>query len=69
MLLGGSRSFTGRDLNTAHAGARASGLNDADFDALLKHFEESLQELNVAPDYTREVIALLETTRNSVLGR
>lgn len=69
MLLGGSRSFNGRDLTTAHAGARAQGLNDAHFDALLEHFEKSLQELDVAEDFTREILALLETTRNAVLGR
>ena len=69
MLVGGSRSFNGRDLTTAHAGARAQGLNDAHFDALLEHFAESLQQLDVAEDYTREILALLEGTRNAVLGR
>ena len=69
MLVGGSRSFSGRDLTTAHAGARAQGLNDAHFDALLEHFGQSLQQLGVAEDYTREILALLETTRNAVLGR
>ena len=69
MLLGGSRSFTGRDLTAAHAGARAEGLTDAHFDALLGHFDASLRELNVAEDYTREIVALLETTRAAVLGR
>lgn len=69
MLLGGARSFNRRDLTTAHAGPRAQGLNDAHFDALLKHFEESLRQLDVAEDYAREILALLETTRNAVLGR
>ena len=69
MLLGGARSFSGRDLKTAHAGARAQGLDDGHFDALLGHFETSLQELDVAEDYIREVLALLETTRHAVLGR
>ncbi len=69
MLLGGSRSFNGRDLTTAHAGARAQGLNDAHFDALLEHFGESLQQVGVAENYTREILALLESTRNAVLGR
>ena len=69
MLLGRSHSFNGRDLTTAHSGARAQGLNDEHFDALLGHFGTSLQELDVAEDYTREIVALLETTRNAVLGR
>ena len=67
MLLGGSRSFNGRDLTTAHAGARALGLNDVHFDALLEHFEESLRQVDVPENYTREILARLETTRNAVL--
>ena len=69
MLVGGSRSFNGRDLTTAHAGARAQGLNDADFDALLAHFEESLLQVGVAWDYIEDMLALLETTRGAVLDR
>ena len=69
MLLGPTRTFKGRDLTAAHADARAQGLSDEHFDALLGHFEASLHEMTVAGDYTREVIALLETTRNAVLGR
>ena len=69
MLLGGSRSFNGRDLTTAHTVARAQGLNDAHFDALLEHFRESLPQVGVAEDYVREILVLLEGTRNAVLGR
>jgi len=69
MLLGGSRTFSGRDLTTAHAGARQKGLDDDSFDALLKVFRESLQEAGVAPDYTTEIMAMLENTRDQILGR
>ncbi len=69
MLLGGSKSFNGRNLTAAHAGARAQGLDDTHFDGLLTHFRESLQQLGVAPDYIQEMLRLLETTRNAVLGR
>ncbi len=69
MLLGGSRSFNGRDLTTAHTVARAQGLNDAHFDALLEHFRESLPQVGVAEDYVREILVLLEGARNAVLGR
>ncbi|MGQ0735046.1 MAG: group I truncated hemoglobin [Acidobacteriota bacterium] len=69
MLLGRSRSFSGRDLTTAHAGARVQGLTDEHFDALLAHFEASLREMDVAEEYTREVLALVENTRDAVLGR
>ena len=69
MLLGGSRTFSGIDLATAHASARQRGMNDETFDALLVHFRESLMEINVAQDYIDEVMALLENTRDRVLGR
>lgn len=69
MLLGRTRTFSGKDLSAAHAGARAQGLTDEHFDALLGHFEASMRDLGVADDYIREVIARIETTRNDVLGR
>ena len=69
MLMGRTRTFSGKDLSAAHAGARAQGLTDEHFDALLGHFEASMRDLGVADDYIREVIARIETTRNAVLGR
>ncbi len=69
MLFGGARQFTGRDLSSAHAGARQMGLTDADFDQLLALFRESLIEVDVAEQYVEEMMKLVETTRNSVLGR
>jgi hemoglobin len=69
MLLGRTRTFSGRDLTAAHAGARAQGLTDEHFDVLLGHFEASLRELGVREDYAREMIARIETTRDAVLGR
>ena len=69
MLLGRTRTFSGPDLRAAHAGARAQGLTDEHFDALLGHFEASLGELSIDVDYTREIIARIETTRDAVLGR
>jgi hemoglobin len=69
MLLGRTRTFAGQDLTAAHAGARAQGLNGEHFDALLGHFEASLGQMGVADDYTREIIARIETTRDAVLDR
>jgi hemoglobin len=69
MLLGRTPTFRGPDLRAAHAGARAQGLTDEHFDALLGHFEASLRELDVDADYTREILARIETTRDAVLGR
>lgn len=69
MLLGRSRTYAGRDLTASHAGARAQGLTDEHFDALLGHFGASLGEIGVDVAYAREVIARIETTRDAVLGR
>jgi hemoglobin len=69
MLLGRTPTFTGKNLTVAHAGARAQGLTDEHFDALLDHFEAAMRELKVTEEYVREVIARLETTRSAVLGR
>jgi len=69
MLLGRSRTFSGLDLTTAHTAARAQGLTDEHFDALLGHFEASLGELEVDEAYAREVLARIEATRDAVLGR
>ena len=69
MLFGGSRTFSGRDLATAHASSRQQGLDDADFDELLSMFRASLLELGVAPGYAEEAMKRLEATRDAVLGR
>ena len=69
MLLGRTRTFSGQELGPAHASARAQGLTDAHFDALLGHFHASMREMDVSDDYTREIIARLEKTRDAVLGR
>lgn len=69
MLLGSTRTFKGPDLASAHAGARAQGLSDEHFDALLGHFEASLGDLDVKEDFTREILARIEATRDAVLGR
>jgi hemoglobin len=69
MLLGRTATFKGRDLTTAHAGARAQGLTDEHFDAIIGHFDASLRELDVAEDYAREVLRRIEETRDAVLGR
>ncbi len=68
MLFGGARKFTGQDLTAAHTGARQMGLDDNSFDALLRLFRESLEEIQVEKTYIEEVMQRLETTRDAVLG-
>jgi truncated hemoglobin YjbI len=69
MLVGGRTVYAGRDIHKAHAQPRGQGLNDGHFDALLKHFEDSLQEVGIEPETVSEIIRRLEGTRDAVLGR
>jgi hemoglobin len=69
MLLGGRTVYAGKDITTAHAGAREQGLNDAHFDMFLKHFRDALEEVGVKTDKAEKVMKLLESKRDAVLNR
>jgi hemoglobin len=69
MAFGGPHRHTGRALRGAHAGLVARGLNDAHFDAILRHLGSTLGDLGVADDLTAEVLALVESQRADVLSR
>lgn len=69
MLLGGQVVYTGKEIGNAHAQARLQGLTDEHFDAFLRHFRASLDEVEVKPDKAEKVIKLLESKRNTVLNR
>jgi hemoglobin len=69
MLLGGRVVYTGKEMGAAHAQAREQGLNDAHFDAFLKHFRASLDEVGVKADRAEKVMKLLESKRTTVLNR
>jgi truncated hemoglobin YjbI len=68
MLLGGRIVYTGKEITTAHAGAREQGLNDAHFNMFLKHFRDALEEVGVKADKAEKVMTLLESKRNAVLN-
>ena len=67
MLLGGKAAYTGKDIRTAHAQARAEGLSGEHLDAFLRHFRDALGEVGVQPDKAEKVVRLLEAHRTSVL--
>jgi hemoglobin len=69
MLLGGKIVYTGKDIREAHANSRMKGMTDAHFDTMLKHFRAALEEIEVQPDRVVKIMALLEGTRDAVLGR
>ena len=67
---GGPVEYKGRDLTTAHAHlVRAQGLSDVHFDAVAGSLEQTLLELGVERSLIDEVLQLVGTTRESVLGR
>jgi hemoglobin len=69
MLVGGRRTYNGKDIRTAHAGLSGKGLNDDHFDIFLKHFENALREAGIQYEAVAEIIRRLEGTRDVVLGR
>ncbi len=69
MAFGGPNSYTGDDMRKAHAHLVEKGLNDSHFDAVAENLSKSLQELAVPQESIDEVLAIVETTRDDVLGR
>jgi hemoglobin len=67
MVLGGPNSYTGKDLRSAHA--RLPGLDDAHFDAVIRHLESTLTDLGVAKEPVAQVITIAESVRGDVLNR
>lgn len=67
---GEQASYTGRDLRTAHKGlVRQDGLTDVHFDAVARHLQATLEELDIPRDLIAECIALIATLRDEVLDR
>ncbi len=68
--LGGPLAGHVPDLAEAHAGlVKYKGLSDAHYDTMLVYVRESLDELMINPEVCDEVIALIESVREMVLGR
>lgn len=69
MALGGPHSYTGKDMRAGHAHLVAKGLSDKDFDAVVENLGATLKELKVPDNLIAQAAALVESTRNDVLGR
>ncbi|MGZ5000728.1 MAG: group I truncated hemoglobin [Methylomonas sp.] len=69
VAFGGPNNYTGRSLRDGHARLVKMGLNDSHFDIVMEHLGATLQELNVPADLIGEAAALVESTRNDVLGK
>ncbi len=67
---GGPVEYRGRALRAAHAHlVQTKGLSDVHFDAVLRHLEATLRELDVAPDVMGEALRIVGGVRDEVLGR
>jgi hemoglobin len=69
VAMGGPNKYTGRGMRAAHARSVEAGLSDAHFDAVVGHLAATLRELGVTDDKIAEAGAIVETTRDQVLGR
>lgn len=69
LALGGPSNYSGKDMRDGHAHLVAKGLNDSHFDAVVENLGATLTELGVPADLIGEAAAVVETTRNDVLGK
>ncbi len=69
VAFGGPEKASGPSLRDAHAPLVARGLNDAHFDAVAGHLSATLDELGVPAELSGEVLSLVGSLRDEVLGR
>lgn len=66
---GGRGLYTGRAMRESHAKLVEKGLNDTHVDILIEHMESTLRELDTPQSMIDEVITVIESYRDDVLGR
>lgn len=66
---GGPAKYLGRDLRQAHERLLSKGLSDVHFDAVARHLETTLQELDVPAEMIAECLGLISGLRDEVLNR
>jgi hemoglobin len=69
LAFGGPKEFAGRDPREAHRNLVKRGLSDVHFDAVARHLQETLQELQVPAELIAECLGLVGGLRNEVLNR
>ena len=69
MALGGPNNYTGRGMRAAHAKVNnGSHPTEEQFNAVAGHLAATLKEAGVTDDLINEVIGVVATTKNDVLG-
>lgn len=66
MAFGGPNKFSGRTMRNAHKGM---DIGDKHFDAVAGHLKAALEDHKVAEDLIKEILAVVETTRDDVLNK
>lgn len=66
---GGPEEWKGRPLKAAHARLVKDGLSDVHFDAVARHLDSTLRELDIEEALIGEVMTIVASTREQVLGR
>jgi hemoglobin len=67
---GGAQNYSGPSMRKAHSRlVQEKGLNDDHFNAVAENLQETLRELNVPTEMIDEVISVVASTRNDVLGK
>ena len=69
MVFGGPKTYTGKDLRTAHAPLVKKGLNETHFMAVAQLLQSTLEELGVANSIVKEVMGIAASTIDDVLNR
>lgn len=65
---GGPNHYTGKRLRQAHATAVSQGMSGTHFDLVAAHLKTAMQELNVPAELITEALAIVDSTRDDVLG-
>lgn len=65
---GGPVKYTGKDMRTAHARPQSMGMNESHFQAVAGHLVETLKELEVDQMIIDEVVEVVLSVKDDVLG-
>jgi len=66
---GASSPYTGKSLQNAHAHLVQQGLTDQHFNFVIEHLIDTLNDMQVAKYLIKEVIYIVNDTRDDILGR